>query len=386
MIAKVSRSESTRLFLTSAVCFVGLSWVSGCDSASFVPPPPPEVSDSAEQVAHSLSPLPPSLRSTAKEESSFATSRESVDPRQGRSGSSVVKLVLSQPPDSDHLLLGQALRRELGKAKIPFRVVMPEPDEPSFSRRLTEAVRATVAGDGLIVDFNDDPALIELLYDASERGVSILTLDRPLTPRGKKSHAWITYEPFTGVGRQIVETLLEAARRLPSSPEDRIVVLENRTPHRYRAERLASLVDALKAASRSYETVSFERDSDAASKALEQALSTGPKVAIVLAEEDAGMFAAQRNLVDRLAKNRPTFVLGGYFAYDIRSAGNVSKISALGDPSVERFAVRAFQTLQRLMDGKAVPEKTEVPISVHGFSTNAIPTESQSAETSRSKK
>jgi len=295
-----------------------------------------------------------------------------------------VKLVLSQPPDTDHLLLAQLLRREAGKAKTPFRAVMPEPNEAGFSDRLREAIRAAVAGDALIVELDDDPALIELLYEASARGVTILSLDRPLPPRGNKSHAWITYESFAGAGRQIVETVLGAARLSRSTPKDRIVVLENRTPHRYRAERLASLVDALKAAGRSYETVSFERDGDAASKALEQALSTGPKVAIVLAEEDVGLFGAQRKSVERSEQNRPPFVLGGYFAYDLRTAGNSRNVTVFGDPSVEAFAVRTFQTLERLMEGKAVPEKTEVPISVHNFSTTFVPTESQSPDTSRS--
>jgi len=295
-----------------------------------------------------------------------------------------VKLLLSEPPDTDHLLLTQLLRREAGRAKMPFRVVKPEPNEAGFSNKLSKAIRGALVGEALIVKLDDDPALIKLLDDASARGVKILSLDRPLPTRGDKAHPWITYDSFTRAGHQIVETVVEAAKVLKSTTQDRIVVIENRTPHRYKAERIASLVDALKTAGRAYATVSFEGDVDAAAKALEQSLSTGPKVAIVLAEEDVGLFGAQRKSVERLEQNQPTFILGGYFAYDFRTADNTGHITVFGDPSVETFAVRSFQTLRRLMDGQTVPQRTEVPISVHKLSPTSAATESPSQDPSRS--
>jgi ABC-type sugar transport system substrate-binding protein len=272
----------------------------------------------------------------------------------------------------------------VGKAKLSFRLVKPEPDESSISGRLIEAIRSAVAGDALIVELDDDPAYMESLYDADARGVVILALDRPLPARGNKLHAWISYESLAGAGQRIVQAVLEGARLFHYSTKDRVVVIENRTPHRYRAERIAALTDALRAAGRSYETVSFERDGDAASQALEKALSTGPRVAIVLAEEDTGLFAAQQKSVVQRDQKRPEFVLGGFLSYDIRTPGDRRNITAFGDLSVDEFAVKAFQTVQRLMEAKAIPEKTEVPIHVRNASMILVPNDSRSQETSPS--
>jgi ABC-type sugar transport system substrate-binding protein len=251
---------------------------------------------------------------------------------------------------------------------MPFRVVKPDPKEPRFADRLHEVIGAALAGDALIVEVDDDATFIESLYEASARGVVILSIDRPIPPRGGKAYPWITYEPFADAGRQIVDAVLRAARGSRLAPDDRILLLENRTPHRHGAERLASLADALKDASRSYEIVSFERDDDGARRSLQKALSAGPRVAIIVAEEDVGVFAAQATLADRLDHHQPGFVVGGYRAYDLRSADNLHHITVFGNPSVDTFGVKAFQTLGRLLEGKAGPEKTEVLISVHHLS------------------
>jgi len=295
-------------------------------------------------------------------------------PEQGRAR--ILKLVLSHPPDSDDLFLAQILRREAGKAKTSFRFVKPDPDQSSGSGPLIEAIRSAVAGDALIVELNDDPAFLESLYDASARGVALLSLYRPLLARGNKAVAWISYESLTGAGRHIVDKVIEGARLFGYTSKDRIVLLENRFPHRYRAERIAAITDALRAAGRAYETVSFERDGDAASKALEQVLRAGPRVAMVVAEEDTGLFAAQRQSVLQRDLKRPEFVLGGFVTYDIRTPGDRRNLTAFADLSVDEFAVKAFQTVQRLMEGRAVPEKTEVPVHMHNTSTILVPSDS----------
>ena len=240
----------------------------------------------------------------------------------------------------------------------------PDPHESNFSDRLRKALGSAVAGDALLVQLDHNSAPIDLLYDASTRGVTILLLDHPLPPRGSQTLPYVTYESFAQAGRQIASTLLEAARLARATPTDRIILLENRTPHRFRAERIASLADAFKAAGRSNYIVAFEGASDGATRRIEKALSTGPPVAVVAAEEDIGLFAAQSVLVKRVEQHQPEFVLGGYYAYDVRTAGNNRKITVFGDPSVEAFAVKAFRTAERLLAGEGVPEKTEIPISV----------------------
>jgi ABC-type sugar transport system substrate-binding protein len=350
------------------LAFFGSFCAVGCDSAAFVPPPPPEVSEIAKPITAFLPPVSDSSPFASKQHTSSAASQDSERLHRERSGGRIVTLVLTHPPDSDHLLLADVLWREAGKARLPFRVVKPNPKEPKFAEQRNEAISAALAGDALIVELDDDPAFIQALYDASARGVAILSIDRPIPPRGDKAYAWITYEPFAETGRQIVDTVLRPTRGSPSASEDRILVLENRTPHRHRAERFASLADALKDAGRSYQKISFEGDDDSARRSLQKALEAGPKVAIILAEEDVGIFAAQAKLVDRLNHNQPGFVIGGYFAYDLRSVDQIHHITVFGDPSIDGFGVTAFQTVRRLLEGKVGPEKTEVLISVHNLS------------------
>jgi ABC-type sugar transport system substrate-binding protein len=286
-------------------------------------------------------------------------------------------LVLSHLPDSDHQYIGLVLQHQAGQAKMPFRLVKPEANEPNFPARQSEAIQSAAAGDALIVEFNDAPAFLEMLDEASRRGVVILSLDRPLPPHNGKQHRYITYEPFSRIGGEIVQAAIEAAQSRQSAPGDRVLLLENRTPHRFRAERLESFVDAFKAAGRSYEIVSFEADGDKAAKALDEAFSKPGKIAIVLAEEDTGLFAAQRMAVERREQNRPLFVLGGYCAYDIRTPGDRRYIAVFADASVDAFAKKAFQTVASLMDGKTVPERSEVAISVHSRTTDLDPSNSE---------
>jgi len=375
-----------QLFLTLALSLLGSLSLLGCDSATFVPPAPDEQSDGAQPGARFIAPPPLLPGSAPKAQVSLATPRESASPRRGKSQAGTIRLIVSHQPDSDDTYLSQAIWREAGKARLRFRFVWPDPHESNFSDRLREALGSAVAGDALLVQLDHNSAPIDLLYDASTRGVTILLLDHPLPPRGSQTLPYVTYESFAQAGRQIASTLLEAARLARATPTDRIILLENRTPHRFRAERIASLADAFKAAGRSNDVVAFEGASDGANAALEKALSTGPPVAIVAAEEDIGLFAAQSVLMKRVEQHQPEFVLGGYYAYDVRTAGNNRKITVFGDPSVEAFAVKAFRTVERLLAGEGVPEKTEIPISVRDYSAAAVAPESNPPDKSRALK
>jgi ABC-type sugar transport system substrate-binding protein len=370
--------------LIATLSLPGLLGVLGCD-ASFVPPPPPELSDSTASGLRPDAGLAGNIRpATSRNQSPSANARANDVASGTRGGARVVKLILSRPADSDHLFLAQVLRREVGKGRAAFRFVKPEPDESGSSGRLIEAIRSANPGDALIVEVNDDPAFLESLDDAGARGVAILALDRPFPARGNKVHPWITYESLGGAGQQIVQTLLEAARLFGYTTKDRIVFLDNRTPHRYRAERIAALTDALRTAGRSFETVSFEGDGTAASRALEKALSTGPTVAVVVAEEDIGVFAAQRKSVNHQDQKRPEFLFGGFLSYDIRTPGDRRNLTAFCDLNVDEFGVKTFETAQQLMDGKSVAEKTVVPVHVRNASTIVVPTISQPPDASRS--
>jgi len=298
----------------------------------------------------------------------------------------IVELILAKAPDSDRLYLAQAQRREMGKAKIVFRTVEPKPLEtdpnanrpPSFTpAQLAEAIRKAVehGASGLIVEPLEDPAVLDALYEADGRGVAVLLLDRPVAPRAGKSLHTIRYASFAEPGRQIVQTTLDAAKLLGRQQGGRILILHNRSADPYATERLKSLVDPVTAAGKSADVIEFEADSGRGVAALQSSLAADPKVAIVLADDDQGMSVCLRVLSELRNASRPEFLVGGYLAYDYRTASDaMGQAVAFADRSVESFATKTFQTMLSLLDGKPVGERVEVPIIVHKKPTIFVPT------------
>jgi hypothetical protein len=143
----------------------------------------------------------------------------------------------------------------------------------------------------------------------------------------------------------------------------------------YGTQPLDSLTGPLKAAGKRAELVEFEGDSAAAKTALEKALGRGDDVAIVLADEAEGLYAAYRTLRERRESNHPDYLFGGYMAYDYRSGRDFPRqATAFGDRGAESIAVKAFQAVRSLIEGKPVNDRIEVPIVVHKKTTLFVPT------------
>jgi len=296
---------------------------------------------------------------------------------------------LAKTEDPDRVYLTQSLRREMGKAKIIFRTVEPKSLEhgpnrtQSFSpEQLAGAIRAAVARgvSGLIVEPVEDPVVLDALYQAENRGVAVLLLDRPASPWGGKSIPCIRYASFTEPGRQIVQSILESAGLLRDRAGDRIVVLHDRSPDPYGAERRDSLTAPLEAAGKPFDMIEFEGDSAAAVVALRNSLAANPRVVIILADSDQGLFACQQFRTEWLEANRPDFLFGGYLAYDYRSASDIlGQAAVFADRSVESFAVKTFETMRSLLAGKPVDERVEIPIVVRRKRTMFVPTTTKEA-------
>jgi ABC-type sugar transport system substrate-binding protein len=376
-------------FVTPSWIWVAISGMAcalvapGCDSTSFVPPPPPELSDPAQSdgapdsVSAELPPLSPADSGSASNAGRVGGGRRVAG------GPKIIELVLAKPPNRERVYLTQSLRRDAGKAKMLLRVTNPERGQPPSPERMAAAIRAAIerGSMALIVEPMDDPTVLELLYKAQAHGTPVLLLDRPIPPRAGKSIPCIRYEPFEKLGRQIVQAVLETARLTRRPGDGRILVVQNRSTDPYSAERLASLTDALKAAGQSYETLSFEGDASAAAAIVQAALAAPTKVAIVLAEEDEGLNGARRNLARPGDNSQPDkFVLGGYGSYDLmQSDYAIAKCAAYGDRAVGEFAVTAFKTVRSLIEGKPVGDRIETPMSFHRSNTSDVP-QTQSSE------
>jgi ABC-type sugar transport system substrate-binding protein len=227
---------------------------------------------------------------------------------------------------------------------------------------------------GLIVEPLEEPPVLDALYEADARGVAVLLLDRSVPARGGKALHSVGYMAFTEPGRQIVQAALEAAGLLRQLEGRRIIVLHDRSDDAYDAERLAALVDPLKAAGKSFDVIEFEGNAAQAAAGLKSALEIDPKVAIVLADDTNGMIAAQQVLLARKNTNAPEFLYGGFVAYDYRTSGELlGRAIAFSDRSVETYATKTFQTISSLLGGKSVDERIEIPMPVHKKPTVFVP-------------
>src|SRR5579883_315926 len=354
--------------------------VPGCNSASFLPPPPPELSNAevSSNLFAGTTPSPPKAASLAN-----AGRTDAVRPSLGTA--KIVELILSRSPNGDRLYLKQALRRELGKVQIVFRSVEPKaPEGDPISDRvvsftptqLAQAIRTAVERgvSGLIVEPLEEPGVLDALAEADARGVAVLLLDRSVaTHDGKLLHS-VGYASFAEPGRQIVEATLDAARMLRKPEESRILILHDRSADAYDVERLEALAGPLKAAGKSFDVIEFDRDSTQAAGALKRALAADPKIAIVLADGSNGMYAAYQVLQDRKDTDLPEFLFAGFLAYDLRAPHDLlQRVIAFSDRSVESYATKTFQAMASLLNGKPLDPRVEVPITFHKKTVLFVP-------------
>ncbi|MGA2703626.1 MAG: sugar ABC transporter substrate-binding protein [Isosphaeraceae bacterium] len=332
----------------------------GCDSTSFVPSRPPELSGSSTTAARpagaALSPSVPPATTTAGTRS----------PATPTARARLVELILARPASLDRSYLEQFLRRETGIKKCAFRVVSPQDNEPMSPGQFASEIRtaANRSTGALIVEPVDAPEVREALREAESRGLGVVLLDSPLpAPSPGKPYPFVTFEGFAEAAKQLVETVADDARVLHLPAAGTTLVVENRDQDFYSRDRLESITSALKAAGRAYDIVSFDGEEKEAAKLVLEYLKTHPKLTVILADHDfgvAGAFSA-REQWRKTSKNM--FAIGGYFACDARLSQHVKdRVQGLVDRNVEGYARKALQVALDLMDGKPVPERALVDV------------------------
>ncbi len=342
-----------------------ITFLVGCGENPFVPPPPPELIDSTPVRT---SPVPG--RIDPPTETDVTTSSVAA----GR----VIELILSRPPNGDQTFMAQILRQRAGKAQTSFRSFAPDPDHPRPVEWTVKAIEAAteMGASGLLVEVDPDRAIVEALARARSKGLAVLSLETPLPTVDGKPFTLLTYGSFPEAGRKIVKTMMDAALKFPDFRSTRILIIDNRAGGVYREARLESLTAPLRDLGQKWDIVSFDGTETDALRSLNKAITRpGPRVSVVLAQEDVGLFTAHRALLSRIEQNQPEFLIGGYFSYDGRSGHELlGKVIAFGDRAVSTFATRAFETITLMIDGKPVEDRVEVPIMVRSTETIFVPT------------
>jgi ABC-type sugar transport system substrate-binding protein len=353
---------------STAAALAALWIAAGCDSSTFVPPPPPGgARPRGSTVAATYDVKGPAVESAAA----------AGKPQPGRPGGAAraVELILAGPARDDRAYLVQALRRELGDALIHFRVAEPDSPERSSPAGLVAAIKSAVDRGvaGLIVEPLDDPVVVDALYDAIRRGSSVLLLDRPVPARQGRTIPRVEYTGLADAGRQIVEDIVDANRKLKRAHPGRAVVLHHRSSDAYADRCLASLLEPLRARGQKLEVVSFEGDPNRAIAALRKSLDADPAVDMVLADDSYGMIAAMNLRTEWTKPGRPEFLIAGYSPYDSRNPDVLNRARSFADRSVEAYTLKTFQAMRGLLDGKPVGDVVGVPVTVHRQPTLFVP-------------
>jgi ABC-type sugar transport system substrate-binding protein len=327
---------------------------------SFVPPRPSELAAPATSTAPSASPSPASAAGASR------------SPAAPKAAARLVELILSQPPDMDRLYLEQFLRRDSGIKKCAFRSVKPDKEQPKTPAQLAQEIRAAAnrGAGAVILEAIDAPEVRDALREAGARGTAIVLLDTPLpSPSPGIKYPYVTVEGFTEAGQEVVQTLIEEAKRFGRPADGTALVIHNTHQDFYSRRRFESITGALKAAGRAYEIMEFDGDQQAVTDRVYDYLKSHPKLAILLADEDFGLGAAFHGRLRWLKEdNHPVPVVGGYAANDARLDLLVKeRVSAMADRNVEGYARAALQLALDQMGGKTVPERValEMPIVYH---------------------
>ncbi len=327
----------------------------GCDSESFLPPPP--VADSAED---------------SKEKKLIS-----------------VEFVLTRDDDPTHLLWSQVARSEAGNLGLMFNVSSPQPGEPAS--RQAELIRKAVANgvSALIVEPANAPEVVEALESAREKGIAVVLIDKPLpesaSEAARAAFPLVTHPGFDETARAIADALVSDAKRLKFSPKGPAVILMNLQSDRYAQRRVAALETALRAAGVDVlPVIKFDGVPDEAKAAVLAAIKKRPEICMVAAENDQGVSGAAGILFDSKSH---TFLLAGYVGYDSNAAlGGMGVCSATVELNERGLARTALSTALKILRGEKVASRLEIRMPVRRVKATAqnrppstIPLDSQGA-------
>lgn len=327
----------------------------GCDSLSFTPPRPAELTAPAKSTA----PVRPGASSPAPADSPA----KAVAAKTPKARARLVELIVSQPPDVDRLYLEQFLRRDVGVQKFAFRSTKPEKDTPMSPEAVARAIRAAIdrGAGAIIIEAIDAPEVREALREAESQGIAIVLLDVavPSSSPGKP-YPRIVFKGFEEKGRRLVEGALEEARLLRFPADGTIAIVRSKRKDPYSDQRFESIIVPLKQAGRKFEVIEIEAENKQ-SALVTAFLNAHPDTIILLYDEDYGLAAAHEARRKWVEAGHREIILAGYTACDIRLDILVkSKSSAMVDRNIEGYTRKALQLALDQIDGKSVPDILEV--------------------------
>jgi ABC-type sugar transport system substrate-binding protein len=341
----------------TGVFAVGMAvMTAGCDSTSFVPPPPPELNSPA--VAPVVTSKGPEVPSTAV----------------GATAGRAVELVAAYHPGEDGVSLDAAARRQAGNDAVRIKVSMLAESEKSV--RQAALVREAIARHplALVVEPLDaaDADLSAAIREALDAGIPVVTFG-PRAPQSKpagelksaasasaKRPIQVVIEPFAPTAKRLVESAMRNAEVGKLDTKGGAVILADPKVDATAAERESSIREALAAAGvTKIDKIDFVDDASAR-KALTDYLKANPKTTLVFSL-DSKSFLANKDVCDNLSAERP-FISAGYSADDNFNAQYNPQFAAGSNVGASKPVRKAVTTAVHASQGQKIPDVVEIPV------------------------
>jgi ABC-type sugar transport system substrate-binding protein len=314
---------------TGLLSFWLVSALAGCDSGSFLPPPPPELETVATPAAAPTTALALVLSDEERADQRFWSARARV-------WASEHKVVLNESAlKHGEKLAGQAaLIRE------------------ALARRAS----------ALVVRPADAPEVAEALREAQAKNMPLVILDEAVPGLSASSPVTlVTFAPLPPTAKELVTAAQNKAKSLKLPGDGEALLLVNRRLDTHTNERVGALAAALKDAGIPLnDTLKFEGSPQQAEPLVREKLAAGPKITMIFCEEDHGLNCA--HYLARELSGERSFTVAGYVNFDTRDGRNIlEECTAAVDRNEQGFINTALDAALRLARGENVPARVEVP-------------------------
>jgi ABC-type sugar transport system substrate-binding protein len=354
----------------------------GCDSGSFLPPPPAELVENADDAASGSLP-----RSAAEAmEPAAAKALEVFLDRRDADEAEVVKTAARTQAGLDMVLLNITI---LGEKDLPARQV--------------DQVRESLAHHPLavVVEPAVPPAsgLSQVLDEARDEGVPVVLVNRPLAagegnaagrgdpnpvngasasepgarpgaakpanPPPTRPAVLVKAPPFASSAGQLVASALRNAENAHLEPRGGAVIIINTLGDPFIPDRVAAIRTALEAAGvTKISEVSFSKQFEVGSKVLTEKLQADPKIVLVFTVDSLSSLAA-REVMNKLVSDRP-FIMAGYASEDsYAQSTRMADFAAVATYAPTKVLRKAMSTAVAIAQGRNLPGLIEFPIDVH---------------------
>jgi ABC-type sugar transport system substrate-binding protein len=337
----------------------------GCDSGSFVPPPP-------DNLVSKVTPAGDTVALAPQGSSSDAPAGRGVRP---------LEVILAPRTSQENELAIAGSRAQAGREKSLAKITTLD-EQASPADQLAE-VKAAIARDpkALVIEPADpgDEGLALAVRDARSRGIPVVIVGRPLQ---NKAAAAPVSEGGTATGQavgplvEVVPTPFEAsARRLVSSamrnatngklnPTAGAIILIGLPADPLVEERVAAIHKALEAETIApIHEIRFDPRTENGKAKLSEALKAEPAIGMVFSVEYQGFQVAYLT-VDTFIESRP-YVVAGYTSDEKSSSlSRMGEAAALAEFSPTRLVRRAIKAAVAASNGDA-PARIEFEVTVY---------------------